>query len=142
MRILGLNRHADIHVQLLTDNPKLQVDVVLVLCALGIAAQAVREIALVWIVEKTEKTSPVTIFIEYIVKGFLIEVGEVIGRWVAFLVAVAIIITRLKEYALQSLPALVHPPVAGEFGDFLLFFWLENQQRFSVGDAKRSIKTV
>ena len=66
-----------------------------ILRTLGIAAQLATEIALIGIVQEAEECRPVAVFVQYLGKGRLRIVWEVVGQGVALLMAVLIAVVQL-----------------------------------------------
>ena len=107
VRPLRLQRDACIHVQLVEHQPKLHVDVLSMLRALGKAAQTVAEIHLVGIVQIAEQARPLPVGTQHVGKGLVAVVREIVGRRVVLLVTVVVAIVQLQKQPLGTcLPPL------------------------------------
>ena len=102
VRLLGVEGYADVQVHLVADVAQLQVGIVAVLRAFGIAAEAGAEIRLVGVLQESEEGCPLAIFVQYVGKGFVRVFGEVVGRRVVLLVVVAIAVVQLQEESLLA----------------------------------------
>ena len=109
---------------------------------LRIAAQIVAKVGFVGIVQIAEESSPVAIVAQYLCKGFVRVVREVVSGRIAFLVAVFVAIVQLQEQAhLSESTRLVTPEWASlplsVSCSLRILFGLNCQQRFCIGKSQR-----
>ena len=95
VRTLRLDIHTDIDIILLPYEPELHIDIVAIFRTLGITAQAVTQVTLVWIWQEAEKTGPLTIGLQDTGEGLFSVVREVVGAGIALLVAVLVTVVHL-----------------------------------------------